>query len=341
MTEALERALADALAHLLTAAGTRGDGASDPDGAVRWTEHTARVLQRLEPADRRRLSGLFHDTARREPEGARRAALLRLPESLGLTGGAHAAYCDGVQDHMARFVAAVRGADPATPVPTCPGWTLADLARHVGEVHRWMEHLVRTRAPARVEVEDVPLDLPGDPAAYPAWLARGTDAVLRALRAAHPDTPMWSYGADPHVRFYPRRLFFETAVHLADVELALGAEPLIAPGTAADGIEEFLENLPYYGWVAEPTSRLGRDGATLRLRAADTGGVWTLTLGGGGFAWRADGDDPTGTGATVTVEAGCGELLLLLYGRYGAGERRFTVTGDRALLDAWLAATRF
>ncbi|GGQ26787.1 maleylpyruvate isomerase family mycothiol-dependent enzyme [Streptomyces roseolilacinus] len=335
MGEALERALADALAHLLTA---RGDEALGPDEAVRWSQDAARVLRRLTPADRRRLSALFHDTARREPEGARRGALLRLPGDLGLTGDAHTAYCDGVRDHVARFVAAVRDADPATPLPTCPGWTLADLARHVGEVHRWMEHLVRTRATVRVEPEDVPLGLPGDPAAYPAWLARGADAVVRTLRAAHPDTPMWSYGADPHVRFYPRRLFFETVVHLADVELALGAEPRVAPGVAADGIEEFLENLPYYGWVAEPAARLGRDGETLRLRAADTGAVWTLTLGGGGFTWRADGGGPA---ATATVEAGCGELLLLLYGRYGAGDGRFTVTGDRSLLDAWLAATRF
>ncbi|CAL9354075.1 maleylpyruvate isomerase family mycothiol-dependent enzyme [Streptomyces sp. enrichment culture] len=337
MTGALERTLADALAHLLTAVDTCDDEVLDPDEAVGWMEHTGHVLGRLTAADRRRLAELFRDTARREPEGPWRDALRQLPDNLGLDDDAHSAYCDAVADHTASLVAAVRDADPATPVPTCPGWTLTDLVRHLGEVCRWMDHLVSTRATARVEPGAVPLDLPGDPAAHPAWLARSADAVLGTLRAADPDTPMWSYGADPHARFYARRLCFETAVHLADAELALGAEPHVEQGTAADGIEEFLENLPYYAWVAEPIAQLGRDGAALRLRAADTGAVWTLTLGDGGFGWTTSGTGP----AAVTVEAGCGELLLLLYGRYGAGDGRFTVSGDRALLDAWLAATRF
>ncbi|CAL9359636.1 maleylpyruvate isomerase family mycothiol-dependent enzyme [Streptomyces sp. enrichment culture] len=337
MTGALEQTLADALAHLLTALDTSDDEAVDPDEAVRWMEHTSHVLDRLTAADRRRLADLFRDTARREPEGPWRDALRELPDNLGLDEDAHSGYCDAVEDHTARLVAAVRDADPATPVPTCPGWTLTDLVRHLGEVCRWMDHLVSTRATARVEPDAVPLDLPGDPAAYPEWLARSADAVLRTLRDAPPEAPMWSYGADAHVRFYARRLCYETAVHLADAELALGARPGVDQGTAADGIEEFLENLPYYAWVAEPIAQLGRDGAALRLRAADTGAVWTLTLGGGGFGWSTSGTGP----AAVTVEAGCGELLLLLYGRYGAEDGRFTVTGDRALLDAWLAATRF
>ena len=32
----------------------------------------------------------------------------------------------------ARFAAAVRDADPALPVPTCPAWTLADLTATSG-----------------------------------------------------------------------------------------------------------------------------------------------------------------------------------------------------------------
>ncbi|MEU2184812.1 hypothetical protein ABZ579_28975, partial [Streptomyces thermolilacinus] len=147
----------------------------------------------------------------------------------------------------------------------------------------------------------------------------------------------WSFGAPPLARSPGGRRCFAPAAHLADAELALGAEPRVEQGTAADGIEEFLENVPYYAWVAEPIAQLGRDGAALRLRAADTGAVWTLTLGDGGFGWSTSGTGP----AAVTVEAGCGELMLLLYGRYGAEDSRFTVTGDRALLDAWLAATRF
>lgn len=34
-----------------------------------------------------------------------------------------------------------------------------------------------------------------------------------------------------------------------------------------------------------------------------------------------------------------GDLLLLVYGRHRADDARFGISGDRAALDAWLAAT--
>ncbi|MFF6777345.1 maleylpyruvate isomerase family mycothiol-dependent enzyme [Streptomyces sp. NPDC012637] len=335
MSDALPNTLAEALADLVTAVDT-SDDAVLPDTATKWLESTASCLGGLSAADRRALDRLFRDAALRQPAGPRRDELLKVSERLGLTDDAHAGYCDLVRSHVESFVTLVRGADPAIPVPTCPGWTLADLVEHHGTTHRWIEHLVRTRATERVWSRDVPLDLPDDPAAYPDWLAASAEASLRALRAADPDTVLWSHGADPHVRFFPRRLLFEAVVHLTDAELALGREPgRVDPGTAADGIEEFLDNLPYFSWVAEPVAQLGRDGESLRLAAADTGAAWTVTLGGGGFTWRRHADGA----ATAAVEATAGELLLLLYGRYAADDPRFTHSGDRAALDAWLRAT--
>ncbi|MEV5972787.1 maleylpyruvate isomerase family mycothiol-dependent enzyme [Streptomyces sp. NPDC051921] len=336
MSEALLSALTEALADLVTAVETADDEVLDPDTAVKWLESTAFVLGRLPAADRRTLDGLFRDAALREPAGPWRDQLLKVSEGFGLTEDPHVVDCDRVETHVETFVTLVRGADPATPVPTCPGWTLADLVKHHGTTHRWTEHLVRTRATERVWSKDVPLDLPEDPAAYADWLAASAEASLRTLRAAEPDAPMWSHGADPHVRFFPRRLLFEAVVHLVDAELALGREPgRIDPGTAADGIEEFLENLPYFSWVAEPVAQLDRDGASLRLTATDTGAAWTLTLGGGGFTWqrRAEGE------ATAAVEGTTADLLLLVYGRYGTDDPRFMLAGDRTVLDAWRSAT--
>ncbi|MFI6106544.1 maleylpyruvate isomerase family mycothiol-dependent enzyme [Streptomyces sp. NPDC051310] len=365
----VEQALAGALAHLLAAVRSRDDGVLDARTAGAWTERTAGVLGRLTPAGRHRLGTLFRQVALREPEGPTRDALLDLPAGLGLYGdedrhggrydnryeylresryddlresrydGRHARYCDAVEGYVARLVATVRDADPAAPVPTCPGWTLADLVLHVGTVHRWTEHLVGTRATRRVRTDEVPLGLPGEPGARADWLARGAAACLRTLRAADPQAAMWSHGADPHVRFFPRRLLFEAVVHLADAELALGEEPVVEPGLAADGVEEFLENLPYVSWVAEPVSQLGRDGDVLRLCATDGASAWTITLGGGGFSWSRQAR--AAAEATATVSATAGDLLLYLYGRYRADERRLIVRGDRTLVDAWSTATRY
>ncbi|MFF8831560.1 maleylpyruvate isomerase family mycothiol-dependent enzyme [Streptomyces sp. NPDC015131] len=340
-SEALEQALAEALAHLLTAVDTCDDEVLDPDTAVRWTEHTAHVLDRLAPADRRRLGDLFEQAARREPDAALRAALARVPAGLGLDEDVHEGYCDAVEDHARHFAKLLRDADPATPVTTCPGWTLAGLAAHYGTAHRWSAHLVRTLPTERVLARDLALDPPADPAACLDWAVRGAEEAARTLRAADPDAALWSPGADPHVRAFPRRLAFESAVHLADAELALGAEPRIEPGLAADGVEEFLENLPYYGRLAEAVSRLGRDGASLRLSATDTGASWTITLGGGGFAWCRDTPAHPEAPATVTVAGTTGELLLLVYGRYGADDLRFAVSGDRTLAAGWAAATAY
>jgi hypothetical protein len=36
----------------------------------------------------------------------------------------------------------LRGADWSVPVPTCPGWTLLQLLRHVGRGDRWAAQII-------------------------------------------------------------------------------------------------------------------------------------------------------------------------------------------------------
>ena len=40
----------------------------------------------------------------------------------------------------------VDGADLTVRVPTCPDWTLRQLATHVGRAHRWAAEIVGTRS---------------------------------------------------------------------------------------------------------------------------------------------------------------------------------------------------
>jgi uncharacterized protein (TIGR03083 family) len=332
VSDALLNGLAEALAEVVTLIDTCDDDVLDPDTAVKWLESTAFLLDRLPPADRRELAERVRAAAGRHSEGGWRDSLLRVPDSFGLDDDQHERYCESIAHVVADFTAAVRDADPATPVPTCPGWTLADLVEHHATTHRWAEHVVRTRATEPVLAREVPLDLPDDPSAYPQWLARGAESCLRTLRTVDPDLPMWSYGADQRVAFYPRRLLFEAVIHCADAQLALGHEPRVEPGTAADGIAEFLENLPRRTRTTERQAPLA--GGSVGLLAVDTGAAWTITFGAAGFSWTA-----TAEAADVTVTADVADLLLLLYGRRRPEADRFTVRGGTAVLDAWLSTT--
>src|SRR4051812_50024396 len=50
----------------------------------------------------------------------------------------------------------IRTADPTTPVPTCPDWTVRQLFRHVGRGNRWAAQIVADR-------RDEALDPRGEP----------------------------------------------------------------------------------------------------------------------------------------------------------------------------------
>ncbi|WP_067132447.1 maleylpyruvate isomerase family mycothiol-dependent enzyme [Microtetraspora malaysiensis] len=246
----------------------------------------------------------------------------------------HEEYCAAIEADAARLVALVAEADPAAPVPACPGWTIAKLAKHVGITQRWAEHLVRTRASGRAMSRDVPMDRlrEGDDPA--AWLSAGAERLLATLRATPAGTPVWSWAGEQRAAFWSRRMLHELVVHLADAELALGREPEIDAATAIDGVDEFLGILPYAEWIAERLATLRGDGETLHLHATDADGEWMITLGPEGFTWaRGHGK------GTVAVRGTASDLLLLMYGRLRPDGGRFEVFGDETLLARWLENT--
>jgi len=245
-------------------------------------------------------------------------------------------YCAAVESEVARFVEVVTEADPATPVPTCPGWSITKLVKHHGITHRWIEHVVRNRSQDVVRPSQVDAQLPDDDADFPGWLADGATSLLVTLRATDSDTPVWAWGADRHVRFWARRVYYEAVIHGADADLALGQIPEINIETAADGIEEFLTNLPHAVWLTGGLRELGRAGDTLHFHATDSDGEWMVTLYPDGPRWERG----HGKG-TVAVRGPVDDLLLLTYGRRWPDEERFTVFGDQELLVNWLTKTAF
>ena len=247
----------------------------------------------------------------------------------------HEWFCAHAGAEIALMASVVTGADPALPVPTCPGWTIARMVKHIGIAHRWAERIVATRSSQWINPRDLDVGLPAAEAAYGAWLAAGAEPLLAALRAAGPDAAVWAWGLPQRSGWWARRMLHETTVHRADAQIALGLAPSVDPAVAADGIEEFLANLPF---APRPAQRLASlpAGESLHLHASDCAGEWLIRFDpdAGGVTWSRG-----HAKATAAVRGPVAELLLFTYGRIPGSDGRLTVFGDASLLDTWQQTT--
>jgi uncharacterized protein (TIGR03083 family) len=223
--------------------------------------------------------------------------------------------------------------DLTADVPTCPGWAVTDLARHVGTVHRWVTDIVATRATGRIPVPEA-TSPPESAGGWGQWLTAGGPPLLSALREAGPLTPVWSWGPGRTSGWWARRMLHETTMHRADAELALGAaEPDIDPRVAADGIDEFLFNLPsarrpYPHLASLPT------GASLHLHATDSDGEWLIRFTDSGIAWERGHQK-----ATAALRGPVTSLLLFTHGRRPASAPGLTAFGDESIPELWQEKT--
>ncbi|MER6307294.1 maleylpyruvate isomerase family mycothiol-dependent enzyme [Streptomyces sp. NPDC001657] len=260
-------------------------------------------------------------------------------------------YRQAIERETLRFAEVVRSADPATPVPSCPDWTLAELARHVGSLQRWFCALLTQLVQEPPRSRDVELGLPERAEEYAGWVAAGAPTVGTVLRGTDPQAAMWAWGEDQHARFWARRMLFETLVHRVDAERAVGHEPDLDPALAADGVDEFLVNLPYAGLFAPEVTKLRGDGEVIAFRCADRadagGEEWRVRLDPDGFRLLpragadAEPDDTASSAPQATVRGPAADLLLLLYGRRTYQDPAFDVSGETTALDRWFAHTAF
>jgi uncharacterized protein (TIGR03083 family) len=234
----------------------------------------------------------------------------------------------------------IDGADLTRTVPTCPEWTLRQLATHVGRAHRWAAEIASTRSAEMIPFRQVPDGrIPDDPAQHRAWLRGGAARVIEAVREAGSD-PVWTFDALRPAGFWGRRMAHETAMHRADAELAMGRAAGFAPDIAGDGIDEWLGSLS--GPIPGEDARLDAlpDGGVLHVHATDDGldatGEWLVRREG--FELVVEHGHGKGD---VALRGPAARLLLVLLRRVPPDDPQVQVMGDAALLTGWLARTPF
>lgn len=232
--------------------------------------------------------------------------------------------------------------DLATPIPTCPEWTLRKLATHVGRAHRWAAEIVSTRSAEFIPFRSVPDGkFPDDQAEGAGWLTAGAKLLTAAVSEAGQE-PVWVFGMQRMpASFWARRMAHETLVHRADAQLATGQPVVIDPALAADAIDEWLDVMSGpLGGRPDPRAAALPAGATLHVHAKDDlqqgPSEWLVSHDADGVKVRHE-----HAKADVAVTGPAGRLLLVLLRRLPADDPSVTVYGDTGLLAGWLAGTQF
>jgi uncharacterized protein (TIGR03083 family) len=239
-----------------------------------------------------------------------------------------------VEAESKRCLDALRAADLATDVPSCPGWTGADLAWHLAEVQRfWADIVARLLDdPGEHEKPERPPD-----EALLDLLEESSSALVAALRDRSPEDRCWTWHPDGGtVAWVARRQAHEALIHRADAEQVAGLPVSEAdPALAADGVDEIvtvmIDSVPPWG-----TFTPERDALT--LLATETGRRWTLQFGRvtgtgpeSGRAYDLDAarvahEHPTDT----TVSGRAWDLDLWLWGR--GDDNPLAISGDESLV---------
>ncbi len=249
-------------------------------------------------------------------------------------------------------IAAVAPGHLGDAVPSCPGWTVADLVRHVAVVYL---HKVAVMRLGKQPEHWPPAELADEEPV--ALLERAYADLVGEFASRSPaDVAGTWYPPDQTVGFWIRRMAQETVVHRIDAELGAGVAVAPVPDDLAiDGVDELLRVFVAFamgawpedfadewpqdasgapGQPAERCYALSTDGASWLVEAGP--GRFDVS-GGPGTETADDGSAASGSAATraadVVVRGAPGALLRWAWNRSLPGtDNGLRVEGDSGAL---------
>jgi uncharacterized protein (TIGR03083 family) len=162
-------------------------------------------------------------------------------------------------------------------IPTCPGWRLRDLLRHLGGVHRWAGSHIRDQRNSLLEVGHFGAFIgtwpPDDE--LPGWYRGELILLVESLRAAPADLNCATFlkSVSPLVH-WTRRQAHEVTIHRADAESITGELTPVSADFGADGIDELLS-----AFVPRRFMKLrSPEPVTMTVAPTDSPRSWRLTI---------------------------------------------------------------
>jgi uncharacterized protein (TIGR03083 family) len=243
-----------------------------------------------------------------------------------------------VADHVkavslegSRLAAAATRAGLEAPVPSCPGWTVTELLRHLSYVHDWAARHVREGLETTFERDPEAVVVASGPsgAQLVERYRESNQRLVAALQAADPGLRCWTFLPAPSpLAFWARRQAHETTIHRVDAELASGPVNPVTPEFAADGLDELL-----FGFCSPARMRRSQAERSLALVATDCDRRWLVQADQAGMSVTAA-PDP----AQYELQGPAADLYLILWNRpAGTG---VTADGDSRVMDWWRQEVR-
>lgn len=202
----------------------------------------------------------------------------------------------------------------AAPVPSCPGWTLEHVVRHIGKVHSWVTAVLRAAPGTPIGEIRRDREMSHGPECLAEYLTV-LDGLLAEFDRVDPDEPRPTFVGPGTAGWWARRQAHETTVHRFDaadaVHAAGGPEPEPADAAvAADGVDEWARFMltRSLGRTGVPEELRGR---TVHLHGTDTAGAeWSIEF-------EDDGPAVTNehTKGDVALRGSTQDLLLAVWNR--------------------------
>jgi len=208
-------------------------------------------------------------------------------------------------------------------VNDCPGWKVADLLGHVGQVFSMVDAIVIPRS--QVRVGPGPESQPADGQDLLEWFAARSESVVQSLENIDASETLWTWSDRQDAGFYFRRMANEVAVHVCDLQRALSRPVVMDRSLACDGIDEL-----YIDMISNWARRNGREfpKGSLHLHCTDGEGEWLIV--------------PTDDRVNVSHKHAKGDVawkgsaVALILSAWGRSQTGIEIFGDSVISDQWL-----